>query len=228
VTDKPTDDPGDDEGPITPEVVRRGRGAAARKRPREGDPVPVPDPAPVEAPVRRRSMFRIGCIALAALGLMLVVQGGFQVANPESTQCLNARSALLQDADDQLEDEELDDRRDEIDDLGCDDAIAEADALEDYSPPTDSAVRTLGAVIIIVGLVQIAAGLMTARTQSRTWRTVAVATAVPTIVLALLSANILLLALGGFVLFALMFSQDAKALFGGGSGFLRPRVPPAT
>ena len=43
----------------------------------------------------------------------------------------------------------------------------------------------------------------------------------PTIVLALLSANILLLALGGFVLFALMFSQDTKALFGGESGFLR-------
>jgi hypothetical protein len=48
----------------------------------------------------------------------------------------------------------------------------------------------------------------------------------PVLALAFLTANILLLAIAGFVVFALVFSADAKAIFGSGPGFLRPRMPP--
>ena len=226
MTDKPTDDPGDDEGPIKPEVVGSRRGAAGRKRPRPGDATSATEPDADVRPTGSRSIFRIGCIALAALGLLLAIQGGIQASDPEATQCLNARGALLNDADDRLDDDELDDRRDEIDDLECDQVFAEAADLEDYSPPTDNAVRTLGGITIAIGVVQVVSGLMTARTRSRGWRIAALAAAVPIVALAFLTGNILLLALSGFVVYALAFSRDAKSIFGSGPGFLRPSAPP--
>jgi hypothetical protein len=225
VTDKPTDDPGDDEGPITPEVVGSRRGAAARKRPRPGDAAATTEPVADERPAGR-SIFRIGCIALAALGLLLAIQGGIQAADPEATQCLNARGALLNDADDRLDDEELDERTDEIDDLDCDEVFTQAAELEDYEPPTDNAVRTLGGITIAIGVVQVVSGLMTARSRSRGWRIAALAAAAPIVVLAFLTGNILLLLLSGFVVYALAFSRDAKSIFGSGPGFLRPSAPP--
>lgn len=235
MTDKPTDDAGDDEGPITPEVVRKGRGAAARKR-KVGDPVPVPDAPTADGPAGRATgtIFRMGCIMLVALGALELFVASQLVLDPDQARCSAARFRIdgANDDDEDFNDVDLPEGVDDVDDLPCGDAIELAGGIpadEDDEPdgtfPEASTFRTQGLFITGLGLAHGVAGFLTLRTRRRPFRTAALVSAALGILLPVLGLiSLLLLA---FVVFALAFSADAKAIFGSGPGFLRPRAPRA-
>jgi hypothetical protein len=240
VTDKPTDDTGDDEGPIKPEVVGSGRGAAARKRRPGGEPVPVPGDAAGDVtedvpPRRGGTIFRMGCILLVALGVMELFIASQLVLDPDEARCSAARFRIdaANDDDEDFNDVDLPEGIDDVDDLECVDAIALAGDIpsdEDDEPdgtfPEASSFRTQGLVVGALGLAHGITGFLTLRTRRRAFRTTALIFAAAGILLPVL--GIISLLLLAFVVFALAFSRDAKELFGGGSGFFRPRVPPAS
>jgi hypothetical protein len=240
------------EGPITPEVVRR-RGASARKRRLGGDvgaaaDGPAPDDGPPPRPTRTGRpadgrTFRRGCTVLTAVGVLVLVNGVTLVAGPASVRCDSARRAVESALDD---DEDFNDvalpegtDTDEIDDLDCDQAIDLAGQIpddEDEEPSGDfvaeSTIRNFGLVYSGVGIVLGALGFLLLRRQTRTLRTAALAV---TVVSTLLVAPAL--TLGGlpigllmvvFVIYALGFSADAKALFPpdrNRPSLFRPRPP---
>lgn len=176
---------------------------------------PVPEPAGTPEvvgaarpgrPVGR--LVRTGCILLAVIGLFSLYVGAASASDPEGGRCRQAR--LL------LEDEEV---VDDADDVDCDDAIAQAVALDEAdrddevdSLATESAVRTFGLIIGGVGLVQAIGGFLTARLRTKGARVVALAGAALGIVFSPL--GLLGIVPLGFVVFAIFFSSDARAVFG--------------
>lgn len=235
-------DDGASDEPITPEVVRP-RGAAGRKR--RGDETPLPpDEHPDGAggplgatgdavgPGRPGLMVRLGCMLLIALGLMQLFLSSQWALDPEGARCTQARFAIdaANDDDEDFNDVALPDDIDDVDDLPCDQAIVLAANIPDEegeepdgSFPSASQFRTQGIGITVLGLAQATTGLLVLRTRKRGFRIAALVTAALGIVLPVL--GIISLAVLAFVVFALGFSRDAKAIWGGG-GFLRPRPSP--
>ena len=230
------DGAGDGDGPITPEVVRP-RGAAGRKR-KAGEPADEGRPGgPVDdlggsAPStggRAGTMVRIAAMLLIALGLMQLFLAGQWVLDPEGARCTAARIAIdaANEDDEDFNDVALPDDVDEVGDLPCAEAIAAAGAIpddEDDEPEGEftaaSTFRLQGLGIGVIGIAQGVAGFLVLRTQKRVARNVALGAAAAGILLPVLGV-ISLVALA-FVVFALGFSKDAKAIWGGGS-FMRPR-----
>jgi hypothetical protein len=246
VTDQPTDD---DQGPITPEVVRPKRGAAGRKRKATlGEPIPAAsvdadadadgDPATGTdggtPPGTRRStgtMFRAGCLLLVALGvLQLLTVGVPYTFSTDSVRCTGARGAIdaANDDDDDFNDVDLPEGVEDADDVPCDEAIELAGNIpedEDDEPSgefiSEQFIRTQGIIILIVSVVAAATGVVLLRTRDRRVRIVAFVCCALGILFPLLGFAALL---GyGFVVFAIGFSNDARTIFGQGTGFLRPR-----
>lgn len=235
-----TDQPTGDEGPIKPEVVRRG--AAARKRrpePEAGDAEAdaTPTPTPTDRPVRVATgrVFRMGCVLLIAVGgLELFVASTFGL-DPDEARCKAARLAIdeANDDDEEFNDVALPEGADDADDLNCSQAIdlagqipPEEDEEADGTFTEASAFRTQGLIFGALGIAHGVTGFLTLRTRRKAIRTAALIFAAIGILVPVLGiVSLLTLA---FVVFALAFSTDAKAIFGGGSGFLRPRVPPAS
>ena len=234
-------EPDDVDGPITPEVVK-GRGAAARKRrggePTEGEAADLGDlsgGADDGAPADGRRLgtwVRGGAMVLIALGLMQLFLGAQWALDPDAARCTSARLAIdtANDDDEDFNDVTLPDDVDEVEDLDCDQAIELAGAIpDDEDEEADgeftgaSTFRTQGIGITVIGLAQAVFGGLVLRTRKRIFRNIALGTAAAGILLPVLGI-ISLLALA-FVVFALAFSRDAKALWGGGS-FLRPRPRP--
>lgn len=126
-----------DDDPITPEVVDRG-GASSRKRRVTGARgagdagAPPPGTRPVRA--SNGGIFRIGCMALIAIGLLGILYGGRQAVDPEGTQCSYARQSLDDANERDVEDWEhvpLPEGVEEADDLECTEAVALAGDLPD-------------------------------------------------------------------------------------------------
>lgn len=239
-----TDDttPGDaagDDGPITPEVVRRG--ASSRKRrvgPGADGPAPIP-PRGVRGQATGR-IFRMGCIFLVGLGVMEVFIGATRAADPDAARCQAARFDIdaANDDDEDFNDVDLPEGIDdaEDDDLECNEAISlagdippEEDEAADGSFTAASTFRTQGLVLAGLGLAHALAAFFTLRTRARPVRNVALVTAAAGIFLPILG----IISLAGmiFVVFALAFSADAKALFPpdpSRPSLFRPRPPAAS
>lgn len=231
----------EDEGPITPEVVRRG--ASNRKRrvgPTDG---PAPDDGPAPRPGRRPAreatgrIFRTACILLVGIGVIEVFLGATRVADPDAARCTAARFDLdaAIDDDDDFNDVDLPEGIDDPDDddLGCAEAIAlagdipaEEDEPADGTFPAADTFRTQGIVLTSLGLAHALASFFTLRTRKRVVRNVALATAAAGIFLPILGIVSLLVMV--FVVYALAFSADAKVLFPRDPGvpsLFRPRPP---
>jgi len=244
----------EDEGPVTPEVIDGGgparRGASARKRrlggAAGGDGGPAPDdeaPRPGR-PVRAADgrTFRRGCTVLTAVGVLVLVNGVALAANPASVRCDSARRAIESAHDD---DQDFNDvlpegtDTDEIDDLECDEAIGLAGQIpedEDEEPSGDfvaeSTIRNFGLLYTGVGIVLGVLGFMLLRKRTRTLRTVVLAVTVLTTLVvapALTLAGLPIgLAMVVYVIYAVGFSADAKALFPpdpNRPSLFRPRPP---
>lgn len=235
MTDKPTDDQPADEGPITPEVMRRGA-AARKRRPAPGAPGGDAPPVP-ERPVRTATgtLFRVGCLLLVVLGAFELFLASQLVLDPDDARCTAARFRIndANDDDEDFNDVDLPEGDDDADDLPCAEAIELAGQVpddEDTEPDGEfteaSTFRTQGIFVSALGLAHAAGGFFTLRTRRKAIRTatlVAVAVGIFLPVLGIIS--MLLLA---FAVYALVFSNDAKSIFGQAGGFLRPRPPRAS
>jgi hypothetical protein len=198
------------------------------------EPVPVPGAtdaggtadatdAPAAPVGRGGRTVRLGCLLLVVISLLGVVLGAVTASDPEQTQCTQAR-AILEDED------EVDDGGD----VECDDAIAQAAALDEADEAADadevdavaeeSTIRTFALIVGAIGLLQIVGAALTLRLRTKGARLAALVGAALGIVfspLGLLAVPVL-----GFVVYAILFSADARAVFGmpGGPRALRPRT----
>ena len=175
------------------------------------EPVPEPSGRPVR-PVGR--LVRIGCTVLAFMSLFLLFAGGSFISDPAGVRCADARAAI------EDEDEEVD-----ADDIECDAAIARGVDIEDANIRSESAARTQGYVFLAVGLLQLGGAIATLRTLSKRARVVALVGAGISIILPVL--GLLTILVSAFVVYAIFFSADARAVFGepGGPRLFRPRQP---
>ena len=185
---------------------------------------PAPEPASPVArtrPVGR--LVRLGCIILGTLGLLSLYVGITTATDPDGAQCNQAR-ALLED------EEEVEDGGD----VECDDALARADTLAAESEgsddeiaeiPTESYFRTVGFIFAGIGALQLVGALLTARTRTKAARLVGLVGAGLGIVLSPL--GFLGIPVYGFVVYAIFFSADSRAVFGEPAGprMFRPRPP---
>lgn len=180
------------------------------------EPVPEPaDPTPPARPVGR--LVRIGCIVLIAVGALGLFVGFSLVSDPDGARCAQARAIL--------EDEE------EVEDAGdvpCDDALPRAadlgEADDDVAEVlSESAVRTQGWILGGIAALQIVGAVFTLRTHSKAARLAALIGTGLGIVFSPL--GLLAILPLGFVVYAIFFSADARAVFGepGGPRLFRPR-----
>jgi hypothetical protein len=179
---------------------------------------PVQDTGPVRPGGVPGRLVRIGCIVLAVFGLLGLYFGITSAVDPERTQCAQAR-AILED-EDEVEDG---------DDVECDDALAQAAALATGDDDVDevsseSSIRTFSYIVAGIGLLQAVGGVLTLRLRTKQMRLVALVGAGLGIVFSPL--GLLAVVPLGFVVYAILFSNDARALFGdpGGPRAFRPRT----
>jgi hypothetical protein len=163
---------------------------------------------------------RIGCVVLGTLGLLNLFLGARTAADPDGAQCGQARATL--EDEDEVEDGS---------DVPCDDAVAQVNDLAASNDDvdevtTEGTIRTFGLVIAFIGLVQAGGALATARIRSKAARLVALVGAAAGILFSTL--GILGIPILGFVVYAIFFSADARAVFGdpGGPRMFRPRTAP--
>jgi len=183
------------------------------------EPAPEPD-APTSRPTGRPlgRLVRIGCIILGVMGILGLYVGATTASDPEQTQCTQART-ILED------EEEVDDG----DGVECDDALPRAADLAAENDDVDevaarSTIRTFGLILMGIGAVQAVGAMLTGRTHSKGARLVALVGAGLGIIfspLGLIGVPIL-----AFVVYAIFFSGDARAVFGdpGGPRMFRPRT----
>ena len=191
------------------------------------EPIAPDDPAPEPTPASRAGrpvgrLVRTGCIILGLLGAFFLFAGASSAGDPSKGRCAQSR-LILEEEDDEVEDGG-DVERDEAVDRAV--ALDEADGDEGEvdAVPTEAAIRTFGFIVAGVGLVQVVGAVLTARTRTRAARLVALAGCAVGIVFSPLGLfGILPL---GFVVYALVFSADARAVFGdpGGPRLFRPRT----
>ena len=176
------------------------------------EPAPQPSARPPR-PVGR--LVRIGCMVLAFMSLFLLFAGGSFVSDPEGVRCADARAAIENedDADDV-----------DADDIECDAAVAQGVDIEDANIRTESEARTQGFVFLAVGVLQLGGAIATMRTLSKRARIVALVGAGISIILPVL--GFLTILVSAFVVYAIFFSADARAVFGepGGPRLFRPRT----
>jgi hypothetical protein len=241
------DDAAGDEGPITPEVVRRG--AAGRKR-RVGAGTepdgPAPDDAPAPVPGRPRReatgrIFHMGAILLVGVGVLELGLAVPAVLDPGAARCASARTSidLANDDDDTFNDVDLPEGVDDADDVECDEALSLAARIpddEDDEPAadaeyriTESAIVTQSAIFSVHGIASGVVGFLLRRRPKRALRNVALVL-VAIAVLPLIQLQIIGLAIIAFLVYALAFSADAKVLFPRDPdmpSMFRPRPPAA-
>jgi hypothetical protein len=179
------------------------------------------------------TIFRAGCLLLVALGVIQIVMIGFPyMFSSDSVRCTGARNTIeaANDDDDDFNDVSLPEGVDEVDDIPCDEAVELAANIpeeEDEEPSGEfisaGAIRNQGIAFTAVSLAMVATGIILLRTRDRRARIAALVLCALGILVPLLQ----LISLVGFafVVFALAFSSDAKAIFGQGFGFFRPRPP---
>ena len=171
---------------------------------------------------------RIGCIVLALIGGVTLAQGGALVLDPDSAVCRQARADLDREAEDEADDQrdddaseltddqiddQLEERKDEIDDTPCAAAITEAEALDDGDDvPSEGAARNTGIVFALIGLAQLVVAILLMRRPNRQLRIAALVTAAVGILAPALAFFSIILVM--FVVYALGFSSDSKAVFG--------------
>lgn len=223
-----TDDQPDDEGPITPEVVRRRANARKRRVVPGEDPVdgPAPDDAAPIPGVRTRGVatgrtFRLACFVMVGLGLLELFLSVPTLLDPAKTRCDRAQFEIdaANDDDEDFNDVTLPEGVEEADDLSCADAIslagqipADEDDEPDGSYISESAFVTQGAIFGVLGIAHGVVGFFLFRTKKKVLRNVAlVLTALA--VLPLAALGILGLAVILLIVYGLGFSADAKALF---------------
>lgn len=218
--DSPDDDRSSDE-PIRPEVVDGGGGPDATTRP--GRPA-------------TGRMFRIGCFLLVALGAFELFFAAPLAINPDNARCTAARFQINEanDDDETFNDIELPQDADDADDIPCDEAIDLAGTIPDNEDePADgtfteaATFRTQGVIFLLLGLGHGLSGFFTLRTRTRRNRTVALIFTALGLVFPTLGLFSMVAAV--FVVYALLFSADARVIFGPASGGLfRPRPPRTT
>jgi hypothetical protein len=180
---------------------------------------PVPEPAPPGRPGRPAGRtVRIGLIVLGLLGGLALALGATTASDPEKGRCAQARTILEEDGD--VED---------ASELDCDVAIGQAIALAESDDDasglsTESTIRTFGLIVAGIGVLQLVGALLTVRLRTKTARLLALVGTGLGIVfspLGLLGIPIL-----GFVVYAILFSGDARAVFGepGGPRMFKPRT----
>lgn len=183
------------------------------------DPVPVPEtPTATTRPTGRT--VRMGCILLIVIGALGLFIGGSLATDPDGSQCTQARRIL--------EDEEEEEDAGEVE---CAEAVSRAEALDEAdeddevaSVLSESGIRTQGLVLVGIAVLQIVGALLTMRTHARRLRVVAlVGTALGIVFSPLGILGILPL---GFIVYAIYFSADARAVFGEPAGLRRRPLPP--
>lgn len=184
--------------------------------PDEPAPEPEHQPPPATRPIGR--VVRIGCAALGLFGLLGLALGATAVSDPAQGRCAQARNILEDDGD-----------VDDAGDVECDEAVSRAIALGEEdddvaSVPTESTVRTYGFILAGIGLLQAVGAVLTLRTRTKAMRLAALVGAGLGIIfspLGLIGIPVL-----GFVVYAILFSGDARAVFGepGGPRMFRPRT----
>jgi hypothetical protein len=164
------------------------------------------------------SVIRGGCLALALTGVVSLFLTVPTIVNPGGIRCTIARS-VIEDANDDGEDfNDVDTGGREVDDLGCDEAIALAEGIrrdEDsdrtVSIPGESLIRNRGFMSALVGIGQIVSGFMTLGTLQRRYRTAALIFSLLGVVVPVL--GLVTVALLGFVVYAIGFSAAARELW---------------
>jgi hypothetical protein len=192
------------------------------------DGEPVPEPAATGTRRVTGRTVRIGLFVLGLLGVLSTILGGLTAANPDEGVCASARAELEDANGDDGQDGDIDLDDDAIDDLSCEEAIAQAEQLEDVDLPSEGTYRTSGTLGLAVGLVQLVGAFWTLRTMQKRARMVAlVGTGLGIIILGTLLFPIGIIAFG-YVVYAILFSADARAVFGdpGGPRLFRPRTAP--
>lgn len=167
------------------------------------------------------------CLLLALMGLLLATLAFSYVSDPDDVRC-RAASTLVEranDNDETWDDVDLDGAT--VDDLSCDEAVAlaeqiptEEDSDDTVTIPGASEVRSQGYVLAVIALVQVGGAIGTVWSGRRAARTVAVVGASLGILVQLFGAVSLIAT--AFILYALLFSRAARALWG------RGRPPRAT
>jgi hypothetical protein len=240
---------GDDEGPITPEVVRRG--AAGRKRrviPGTEPDGPAPDDGPAPIPGRlgrgvpTGRIFHMAAMLLVGVGVLELVLAVPAVYDPAAARCASARNAIevANDNDDSFDDVDLPEAAEDADDVECDEALALAGRIpddEDDEPAadaeygvTESAIVVQSSIFAVHGVISGIVGFLLRRRPTRMLRNGALAL-VAIAVLPLTQLGIIGLALIVFLVYGLGFSADAKALFPrhpDAPSLFRPRPPAAS
>lgn len=172
----------------------------------DGQPAPVPP------------IIRAGCYAVTALGLMSLLLALPSLFDAGGVRCTIARTVIEDANDDDEEFNNVDTGGTEPGDMDCDQAVALAEDIpleegeaDTRSVPSESAIRTRGALSLVVSTGQAAGGLFTLRTLSRRARTAALAFAAAGIVVPVL--GLITVAVLVFVVYALAFSQASKQIW---------------
>lgn len=180
-----------------------------------------PDPATRAEPrggVPFRSLVGAGAAVLVVNGILLFTLAAGPLLDPASTRCALARDRIEQaeESDEEFDDVDLGD--DDVDDISCDEAIAAADTIrvdedsdDTVSLPSDGGIRTEAVIAGVLGLGQVVGGALVLRAGRRWHRNLAAAFAAGGILFPIIGLASLLIV--GFVVFALVFSNPARALW---------------
>jgi hypothetical protein len=171
-------------------------------------------------------VIRAGCLTLALLGVVSLFLAVPAILNSSGVRCSLART-LIEDANtDDKKFNDVDTGGPNADDLSCDEAVPLAEQIrrdEDSDKtvgvPSEGLIRNRGLMSAIAAGGQIFGGFMTMGTLQRRWRTVALVFTVVGVVVPVL--GLVSVAALGFVVYAIGFSNAAKALWPPG-----PRLGP--
>lgn len=180
-----------------------------------------PDPATRAEPrggVPFRSLVGAGAAVLGVNGILLATLATGPLLDPAATRCALARDRIevVNESDDEWDDVELGDV--EVDDLDCDEAIAAAEAIpaeegsdDTVSLPSDGGIRTEAVLAGLIGLAQVVGAGLVLRSGRRWHRNLAAGVAAAGILFPIIGLASLLIV--GFAVFALVFSNQARALW---------------
>lgn len=223
-----TDDRPRDEDHPEPEVVEGelvDDGAAVGGPLDGGGDVPRPPVTRSGGPPRLASLVGAAAAVLLLNGLLFTLISVPPSLDPAAARCTTARSEIetANENDETFDDVDLDGR--EVDDLSCDEAIAIAEAIPLDDPadleegeevetvwiPSEGQLRFQLTLILVIGLVQLAGGILVLLRGRRWMRNAAVAGAAVSVIFPVFGLASMLVA--GFVVYAMVFSRQSKALW---------------